>query len=123
MPGATPQSTRAVTLWALARGSRAKGSSGKKGDVDDALAGLEDGLKGPVAHESRDRAEDQVESGDEAADILRPGQVGPQGSHAADLRQPGQGFCVDVDGRDFEKRIGGQIRGHGAADQGRRRER
>ena len=117
MPGATPQSTRAVTPWALARGVEGEGVFREKGDIDDALAGLQDGLEGPETHESRDSAEDQVESGDEAADIFRPGQVGPQGPHAADFRQPDQGFRVDVDGRDFEKRIGGQIRGHGAADQ------
>ena len=99
------------------QGIEGEGVLRKEGDVDDALAGFQHGPEGPESHESGDRAEDKVEAGDEAADILRPGQVGPQRPHAADFRQPGQGFRVDIDRRDFEKRIGSQVRGHGAADQ------
>ena len=90
---------------------------GEKGDVDDGLAGFEDGLERFEPHEAGDGADDHVLPLDDPLHGLDVRQVLLDGRDPFDLFQPGQRLGVDVDDGDLEILVLGQVEGHRAAHQ------
>ncbi len=77
IPGATPQSTTAVTSAVPGGLVEEEGVFGEEGDVDDVLARGDDGLERGETHGAGDRADDEIRAGDDLADDRLGGQVRP----------------------------------------------
>ena len=93
-----------------------QGILGEEGDVHDVAACLEDGAQGLEAEETGHRADDEVEAPHQFRDDAGVGEVATDGGEAR-AGEAREGLLVAVGDGDLETGIGGEIAGHGAADQ------
>ena len=119
MPGATPQSTMAVTPAAARQLVQGERVLGEERDVHRVLpAAIRIASQGWIAHEAGHRVEHQVVAGHQLGDRLRRGEIG---RNRLQLRlprsQPFQHSHVNVRHRDFKSFVEGQVQRHRSSDE------